>query len=95
MERQNPVVAHLTVHSLNGRKEAFAIVTAETAQVADGTYALVMAPDVAATETLAALKAMLAWSEEPDPESKSARTAPLMRAWADARAAIAKSEVAS
>ena len=43
-------------------------------------------------ELLAALKAMIAWSEEPDPESKSARTTPLMDAWANARAAIAKVE---
>lgn len=45
-----------------------------------------------ADNMLAVLKAMIAWSEEPDPESKSARTAPLMKAWAAARAAIAKAE---
>lgn len=37
------VAAHLTVHSLNGRKEAFAIVSQEVADLADGQYPLVIA----------------------------------------------------
>lgn len=48
--------------------------------------------DARRADALVALKALLAWSEEPDPDSKSARTTPLMKAWADARAVIAKSE---
>ncbi len=43
------------------------------------------------TQELAdALRAMMAASEEPDPESKSPRAALLARAWQKARAVLAK-----
>jgi hypothetical protein len=46
----------------------------------------------AAPDLLVALKAMLAWGQEPDPESKSVREQQLSNAWQAARAAIAKTE---
>lgn len=42
------IAAHLTVHSLNGRKEAFAIVSQEVVALADGQYLLVVADAIAA-----------------------------------------------
>lgn len=63
-----PAMAHLTVHSFTGRKEAFAIVSSETAQVPDGTYALVLSSDVAellvaAKSAVDLLEQTLTWRE--------------------------------
>lgn len=47
---------------------------------------------VAAPDMLDALKALIACSEEPDPESLSPRAPLLVGAWAKARDAISKAE---
>lgn len=43
-------------------------------------------------EAIEALKAVIAWSQEPDPESKSVREQQLCEAWRQAREIISKSE---